>query len=88
MTRVDEDEVLLLWRSLQLFRSGRAPACAPRGSPPRSPCPLHSGCDRWTGPDDDRLRLEETVEETEARRSSWPCSRLLDALSPQVRRIG
>jgi hypothetical protein len=33
------------------------------------------------------LSLEETIEETERRRAAWPCSRLLDLLGPETRRI-
>lgn len=90
MTRaaVSDDEVLLLWRALTRFRSGRKAACAPRGKPPRSVCPLHAGCVRWTQPDDELLSFDETVEQTERRRAAWPCSRLLDLLAPGVTRIG
>lgn len=88
MTRVTEDEVLLLWRALHVFRSGRHAACAPHGKPSISACPLYASCDRWAGPDDERLSLDESIEETEARRAAWPCSRLLDGLSPGVSRIG
>ena len=88
MTRVSEDEVLLLWRTLNTFRTGRDPRCRARGSPPYSPCPFHDRCPRWAGPDDYVTSLEETPEQTDRRRSAWPCSRLLDLLSPEVRRIG
>jgi hypothetical protein len=44
-------------------------------------------CPRWQGPDDRLLSLEETIEETERRRAAWPCSRLLDLLGPETRRI-
>jgi hypothetical protein len=87
MTQVDDDEVLLLWRALHAFRSGGRAPCAPRGNPSRSRCPLFAKCPRWSGPDDQRLAYDETVEETEARRSAWPCSRILDALGPDVRAI-
>jgi hypothetical protein len=89
MARVSENEVLLLWRALRAFRSGSKPACAPRGRPARSACPLHEGCPRWHGQPDDRLAsMEETSEQAERRRSTWPCSRLLDLLSPDLTRIG
>jgi hypothetical protein len=88
MSRVSEDEVLLLWRALRRFRSGKAAACAPRGRPPRSECPLYEGCDRWRGPDDYLLGLDETPEQTERRRASWPCSRVLDLLGPDVTHLG
>jgi hypothetical protein len=89
MSRVSEDEVLLLWRALRAFRSGKNPSCAPRGSPARSSCPLYQGCPRWHGQPDDRLAsMEEPAEQTERRRSTWPCSRLLDLLSPDLTRIG
>jgi hypothetical protein len=83
MARVSDDEVLLLWRALRAFRSGRQPRCRPRGRPARSDCP------RWHGqPDDWAASLEETGGQTERRRASWPCSRLLDLLSPELTRIG
>lgn len=89
MSHVSEDEVLLLWRALRTFRSGGRPACAPHGQPRSSSCPLYGGCPRWRGQPDDRLAsMEETTAETERRRSSWPCSRLLDLLSPDLTRIG
>jgi hypothetical protein len=89
MPRVSEDEVLLLWRALRAFRSGRRPACAAHGRPPHSDCPLHHRCPRWRGqPDDWLASLEEKTEETEHRRAGWPCSRLLDLLSPELTRIG
>jgi hypothetical protein len=89
MSRVSEEEVLLLWRAVRAFRSGTRPACQARGKPPRSPCPLHAGCPRWKGqPDDTAASLQETLEQAERRRESWPCSRLLDLLSPEVTRIG
>ena len=89
MSRVSEDEVLLLWRSLRAFRSGRKPTCRPRGYPLRSGCPLHGHCPRWQGqPDDWVASLDETAEQTERRRATWPCSRLLDLLSPELTRIG
>jgi hypothetical protein len=89
VSRVSEDEVLLLWRALRIFRSGRRPQCAARGRPPRSHCPLHKTCPRWRGqPDDWLASMEETADQTEHRRSSWPCSRLLELLSPELTRIG
>ena len=89
MARVSDDEVLLLWRALRTFRSGRQPHCRPRGRPARSDCPLCDQCLRWHGqPDDWAATLEETVGQTERRRSSWPCSRLADLLSPELTRIG
>jgi hypothetical protein len=88
MTRVSDDDVLLLWRALTRFRSGRKAACAPNGKPPRSSCPLYHGCSRWTEPDDELLSFEETLDQTDARRAAWPCSRLLDLLAPGVSRIG
>lgn len=89
LPRVSEDEVLLMWRALRAFRSGKKPPCAVRSSPPRSECPLYAQCPRWQGqPDDWEASLEESAEQTERRRSSWPCSRLLEVLSPDVTRIG
>ena len=89
MSRVSEDEVLLLWRALRAFRSGHRPLCAARGRPARSSCPLYDRCPRWGGqPDDWLASMEETAEQTERRRSAWPCSRLLELLSPELTRIG
>jgi hypothetical protein len=88
MPAVSESEVLLLWRALQQFRSGKAPACAPRSRPPRSKCPLYTACGRWSEPDDYCLSLEETLEQTERRRAQWPCGRLLELLGPDTSRIG
>jgi hypothetical protein len=88
MGRVNDDEVLLLWRALTKFRSGKRPACAPRGRPPQSSCPLFDRCPRWQQPDDYELSLEETVAETERRRAKWPCSRVLDLLGPETHNIG
>ena len=88
MAKVNEDEVLLLWRALVVFRSGRRPACQPAGKPPRSRCPLQDQCPRWDGPDDYYAVMEETPEQTERRRAAWPCSRLAGLLSPELRRIG
>lgn len=88
MARVSENDVLLLWRALMAFRSGRRPACRAAGQPPRSPCPLHAQCPRWAGPEDYYAVMEETIEQTERRRAAWPCSRLAELLSPELRRIG
>jgi len=89
VSRVSEDEVLLVWRAVRAYRSGRAPGCVPRGRPARSDCPMFDRCERWMRPDDDdALSLAETVEETERRRAQWPCSRLLDVLGPDVVRLG
>ncbi len=90
MAEVSDDEVLLLWRALMAFRSGLAgrPACRATGKPGRSPCPLHDQCPRWDGPDDYLAVMEETPEQTEQRRSVWPCTRLADLLSPDLKRIG
>jgi hypothetical protein len=89
MSKVTEDEVLLLWRALRAFRSGRRPACGARGRPPSSPCPLHDQCPRWRGqPDDWLASLDETTAQTERRRSQWPCSRLLELLPPDLTKIG
>jgi hypothetical protein len=88
MSRVSEDEVLLLWRALMTFRSGPRPACRAKGRPLASPCPLHDHCPRWGGPDDYFAVMEETPEQTELRRSEWPCSRLAGLLSPELRHIG
>jgi hypothetical protein len=89
MARVSEDDVLLLWRALRAFRSGARPRCAPRGRPATSDCPLYDGCPRWRGQPDDRLAtFTETAEETERRRAAWPCSRLMDLLTPDLTRLG
>jgi len=88
MPAVSESEVLLLWRALRHFRSGKIPHCAARGRPQRSYCPLYAQCGRWNEPDDYRLSLEETLEQTERRRARWPCGRLLELLGPETSRIG
>jgi hypothetical protein len=89
MTRVNDDEVLLLWRAVRAFRSGPRPKCAPRHGTTGSACPLYECCPRWHGqPDDRAASFMETAAQTERRQSSWPCSRLLDLLEPGVTRIG
>lgn len=89
MAQVSEDEVLLLWRAMRAFRSGARPRCAPRGKPATSDCPLYDRCPRWRGQPDDRAAiLAETAGETERRRATWPCSRLLDLLAPDLTRLG
>lgn len=88
MARVSEDEVLMLWRAVTAFRSGRSPRCKPAGRPAVSRCPLFDSCDRWSGPDDWKLALSEDIETTESRRASWPCSRLLVLLGPETTDIG
>lgn len=89
MARVHDDEVLLLWRALRSFRSGRKPRCAPRGRPAASSCPLHERCPRWHGqPDDHAASLTETLAETERRQATWPYSTLLNLLSPDLTRLG
>jgi hypothetical protein len=85
---VDETEVLLLWRALNRFRSGARPECRPRGRTLSSPCPMFVRCPRWGEADDRRQSLEETFDQAERRRSTWPCSRLLDLLGPEVDQIG
>lgn len=88
MSRVSEDEVLLLWRAVRAFRSGARPKCAPRRAV-ASECPLYGCCPRWHGQPDDRVAsLAETAAETERRQSAWPCSKLLGVLDPSVTRIG
>ena len=89
MARLGDDEVLLLWRALRAFRSGRKPPCRPHGRPEGSDCPLCDRCPRWQGqPDDWAASLEQTADETERRRASWRCSRLLDLLFPELTRLG
>jgi hypothetical protein len=88
MAKVNDDEVLLLWRALATFRAGPRPACKARGKPPRSSCPLYDQCPRWDGPDDYLAVMEETPDKTERRRSAWPCSRIMELLSPDLKRIG
>jgi hypothetical protein len=87
MASVSEDEVLLLWRSLLSFRTERRPACAPRGPSRKSRCPLFDACPRWHDGDDWAMTLDEDTEATEQRHATWPCSRLLDLLGPETRRI-
>jgi hypothetical protein len=84
---VTGEEVLLLWRALLRFRSGRRPLCAPRRSR-TSPCPLYAHCSRWAESEDADLSLLETSQETERRQQRWPCTRLLELLDPEVERIG
>ncbi len=89
MAKVTDDEVLLLWRALRAFRSGRRPRCAVQGRSATSACPLYDHCPRWHGqPDDHLAMLAETAAETERRQAVWPCSMLLNLLSPDVTRIG
>lgn len=88
MAKVSEDEVLLLWRALMAYRSGPRPSCKATGRPQRSSCPLHDQCPRWMGPDDYLAVLEESPDLTESRRAAWPCTRLAELLSPELRRIG
>ena len=88
MAKVSEEEVLLLWRALMAFRSGRRPACEATGKPRRSPCPLYDQCPRWDESADYYAVMEETEEQTEWRRSAWPCSRIAGLLSPELRHIG
>ncbi len=79
---------MLLWRALLRLRSGREPLCAPRGSPPESECPLFARCPRWTEPVDRAPSLEEDFDEAERREESWPCSRIMRLLDPEVNWIG
>jgi hypothetical protein len=88
MAQVSEEEVLLLWRALIAFRSGRRPGCAATGKPPHSRCPLYAQCPRWAGPEDYCAVMDESTEETERRRAAWPCTRIAALLSPELRRIG
>jgi hypothetical protein len=89
VAKVSDDEVLLLWRALMAFRSGPRPACRAVGRRRRrSPCPLHDQCPRWDGPDDYLAVMEESPEQTERRRAAWPCTRIGDLLSPELRSIG
>ena len=64
---------------------GTAPGVPRQG---KACAPLYGGCPRWSGPDDYLAVMEETPEQTERRRSAWPCTRLADLLSPDLRRIG
>lgn len=74
--------------SLRAFRSGPGPRCAPQGKTATSACPLYDHCPRWHGEPDDRLAtFTETAEETERRQAAWPCSMLLDLLTPDLTRI-
>jgi len=82
---VTEEEVLLLWRALLRFRSACEPACAPRGGPSGSMCPLFEQCPRWHNQPSGRP--DENVD-AEQQRAAWPCSRLLTVLAPdQDRRL-
>jgi hypothetical protein len=81
MPAVSESEVLLLWRALRQFRTGKTLGCAPRGRPPGSNCPLYANCGRWNESDDYQLSLEETLEQTERRRAVtvWSAPRVARA---------
>lgn len=71
-----------------------------RGSPPIAAAAADSPCIREQAgrqvmsrvsegqPDDWAASLDETTAETDRRRATWPCSRLLDLLSPELTRIG
>ncbi|MDA8072670.1 MAG: hypothetical protein M0Z82_13980 [Actinomycetota bacterium] len=85
---VSAEEVLLLWRAVSRFRSPKNPACAPRGRSARSDCPLAGRCPRWQQADDRTSSFDEDLDATERRRASWPCSRLLDLLDPDVAHFG
>lgn len=61
---------------------------ARRSAPRAASAALYETCDRWSEPDDYRLSLEETVEQSERRRARWPCSRLLELLGPGISRVG
>jgi hypothetical protein len=87
VAKVTEEEVLLLWRALSVFRTGRQPACAPDGNGVAT-CPLLHSCPRWEEPDDYAASLDEEVATTDRRRARWPCSRVLGLLGPETRRIG
>jgi hypothetical protein len=68
-------------------RSGKTPACTPRGNPARSKCPLYAASGLWSEPEDYRLSLKETLQQTERRRARWPYGRLLELLGPDMSRI-
>jgi hypothetical protein len=88
MAQVTEDDVLLLWRALRAFRSGSRSACQPQGRPQCGPCPFYRVCQRWRGQVDDRIAImDETLGQIEAWRSAWPCTRILNLLTPEVTRI-
>jgi hypothetical protein len=59
MAKVSEDEVLLLWRALVAFRSGRRPACGAKGRPPRSSARCVTSALAGDGPDDYLAVMEE-----------------------------
>lgn len=87
MAEVSDEEVLLLWRALTHFRTGKRPVCAASTRLP-SPCPLFHDCPRWTAPDDYSTSMSETLDQTELRRAGWPCSRILGLLGPETHTIG
>lgn len=49
---------------------------------------MYNMCPRWSEPDDRELKMDESFDETERRRSRWPCSRLLQLLDPETNWIG
>jgi hypothetical protein len=68
-------------------RAARVPVRRPARLRPA--CPLYDHCPRWHGQPDDRLAsITETMAETERRQAAWPCSALLDLLTPDLTRIG
>ncbi len=84
---MSQDEVLLLWRALRGFRSGAPPGCAPRGHPSGKACPLFTRWPRWHAQVDDRTAsLAETLDQIERLRAAWPCSAVIDLLSPELTR--
>lgn len=83
---VAPDEVLLLWRALLHFRSGRDPGCSPTPKGSASRCPLRPTCPRWAEPTGPRPDGGELVDLDQ--QDTWPCARLLDLLDADVSWLG
>jgi len=86
--RLQEEEVLLLWRALLRFRSGREPRCAVQGTPPISQCPIQGACPRWAHGEGEGTSASGSAEDIDDQQDMWPCNRLLDLLDPEVNWIG
>jgi hypothetical protein len=83
---IGSNDVLLLWRALLHFRSGRHPACAPTPKGSTSRCPLFLTCSRWASPPGSRGDSEGFLDLDE--QDAWACARLLDLLDPDVSWLG
>lgn len=88
MSKVDSNEVLLLWRALLWFRRGPKPICGIRNAHQDSPCPFFDACPRWNDPENFQVTVDHDTATAERRQRHWPCSRLLELLGPDITRIG